>query len=76
MAEQTCTARQLVEALSLLIERHGDLPVYAIDRDTQWRLPIGLMFEQGNPGKGLPERLEITTSYSGPPRGEIAPVEG
>lgn len=68
-----CRASQLVARLQVLIAEHGDLPILARDADTQWRMPIGLIY-RANDGNG-PERLEIRTDYYGEPRGYIAPEE-
>ena len=69
---KTCTASQLVARLQSLIAMHGDLPVYARDTDTRWRLPIGLMHKPANEAEEWPERLEIKTNYHGRPDGDLA----
>lgn len=72
--DNTCTASQLVARLQALIAQHGDLPVYARDADTQWRLPIGLMFREEQPTQERPARFEITTEYHGRPRADFEQV--
>jgi hypothetical protein len=69
--ENTCTATQLIEALRKLVEQHGDLPVYARDADTQWRLPIGVMHKPANEAEEWPDRMEIRTEYHGRPDGDL-----
>lgn len=69
--DKTCTASQLVARLQSLIAMHGDLPVYARDADTRWRLPIGLMFREAQPDNDRQERFEITTDYHGRPRADF-----
>lgn len=69
--EKTCTASQLVTRLQELIEKHGDLPVYARDADTHWRLPIGLMFRDKQPTEERPARFEVTTEYNDTPRNAV-----
>ena len=69
--ERTCTASQLVARLQELIAQHGDLPVYARDADTRYRLPIGLEFRDEQPREGRPVRFEITTDYHDRPRGDF-----
>lgn len=69
--EQTCTATQLIERLRQLVEQHGDLPVYADDADTNWRLPIGLTHKPADAAEKFPERLEIKTAYYGRPEGDL-----
>jgi hypothetical protein len=68
---KTCTASQLVARLQELIARHGDLPVYARDADTRWRLPIGLMFREAQPEEERPARFEVCTDYHDRPRGDF-----
>lgn len=65
---KTCTASQLVARLQALIAQHGDLMVYARDADTEWRLPIGLMFREAQEKFARPARFEITTDYYRLPR--------
>jgi hypothetical protein len=69
--DRTCTASQLVARLQALIAEHGDLPVYARDADTHWRLPIGLMFRAEQPQEERPARFEITTDYNERPRSDF-----
>lgn len=69
--DKTCVASQFVTRLQALIAQHGDLPVYARDADTQWRLPIGLMFREAQPADERPARFEITTEYFGRPRADF-----
>lgn len=69
--EQTCTATQLIDRLQQLVEQHGDLPVYADDADTGWRLPIGLTHKPAYAAEEWPERLEIKTDYNGRPKGDL-----
>lgn len=71
MPEPTCLASQLIEKLQGLIERHGDVPVYAHDPDTDRRLPIGLVYGAADAEEELPERLEITSDYYGRPLGDL-----
>lgn len=68
---KTCTASQLVTRLQSLIAMHGDLPVYARDADTGWRLPIGLMFREAQPDDDRQARFEITTDYHERPRADF-----
>ena len=68
----TCTASQLVARLQKLIVKYGDLPVYALDLDTEWRLPIGLVFRKAQVVEQRPKRFEVTTDYYGRPRGDVA----
>jgi len=70
--DKTCTATQLVERLQDLIAKHGDMPVYARDADTGWRLPIGLMFRAADTDELRPDRFEICTYYHNRPRGDIS----
>ena len=69
--DKTCSASQLVARLQELIAKHGDLPVYARDADTQWRLPIGLMFREAQPADERPARFEVCTDYHFRPRGDF-----
>lgn len=69
--ERTCSASQLVARLQDLIAKHGDLPVYARDADTGFRLPIGLMFRGAQPDEERPARFEICTDYHERPRGDF-----
>lgn len=69
--DKTCTASQLVARLQSLIAMHGDLPVYARDADTRWRLPIGLMFREAQPEDDRQARFEITTDYHERPRADF-----
>mgnify|MGYP000902554601 CR=1 FL=1 len=69
--EKTCTATQLIERLRQLVEQHGDIPVYADDADTGWRLPIGLVHKPADADEEWPERLEIKTDYHGRPKGDF-----
>lgn len=69
--EETCTATQLIERLRQLVEQHGDLPVYADDADTGWRLPIGVVHKISEDNGEWPERLEIKTDYHGRPTGDF-----
>jgi hypothetical protein len=71
--DKTCTASRLVARLQELMAEHGDLLVYARDADTQWRLPIGLVFRAAQPDEDRPERFEICTEYNGEPRGSLTP---
>jgi hypothetical protein len=75
MMEQTCTASKLVMRLRELIEKHGDLPVYARDPDTHWRLPVGLRFRDAQPEEERPARFEIESEYHFRPRGDLVPAE-
>jgi hypothetical protein len=70
---QPCTASQLIARLQSLVAEHGDLPILARDADTQWRMPIGLIYRAADANYG--ERLEIRTDYYGAPRGYIDPSE-
>lgn len=70
--KRTCKASQLVARLHDLIAMHGDLPVYARDADTRWRLPIGLLFREAQPGQERPARFEITAAYHERPRGDFS----
>jgi hypothetical protein len=68
----TFKASQLVSRLQELIEQHGDLPVYADDADTSWRLPIGILFKPVVPIEGWPDRFEIKTTYDNKqPKGAV-----
>lgn len=69
--DKTCSASQLIARLQNLIDQHGDLPVYARDADTKWRLPIGLMFRDAQPNDGRVARFEITTSYHYRPQSDF-----
>lgn len=71
MKAQPCLASQLAARLLSLIAEHGDIPVMARDADTQWRMPVGLVYRAKDDSG--PERLEIRTDYYGEPRGYIAP---
>jgi hypothetical protein len=73
--EPTGIATQLIEQLHKLVELHGDLPVYALDADTSWWLPIGLIHRPGREEEGLPECLIITTDYCGRPKGDLVKKE-
>jgi len=72
--DKTCSATQLVARLQDLIAKHGDLPVYARDADTEWRLPIGLMFREAQPEDDRQARFEVCTDYYRRPRGDIEPA--
>jgi hypothetical protein len=69
--DKTCKASQLVERLQKLIAQYGDLPVYAVDADTQWVLPIGLVFSREELIEKWPARFEIISEYYGRPEGDF-----
>jgi hypothetical protein len=64
-------ASDVVQAIELLIFKHGDMPLCADDPDTSWRMRIGIVFKPENPKENWPARFEIKTSYSGKPPGLI-----
>jgi hypothetical protein len=77
--EKTCTASQMVERLQRLIEKYGDLSVYARDADTGWLLPVGLTFSDAQPvlfSDAQPylhriARFEVCTEYYGRPHADF-----
>lgn len=72
--DRTCKASQLVARLLVLMFKYGDLPVYARDPDSRYRLPIGLMYRKEDPGNDRPARFEITTDYHDRPRADFSPT--
>jgi hypothetical protein len=44
--EATCSIRQLIEQLKELEVQLGNLPVYLKDPDTDWIMPIGLIYSE------------------------------
>jgi hypothetical protein len=64
-----------VAQLQSLIDAHGDLPVYVRDADTEWRLPVGLVYQSAAESDEGAEQFEIRTDYYGEPRGYIAPED-
>lgn len=71
MLKPTIKASELIDRLKMLVEEHGDLPVYADDADTGWRLPAGIVHRKEKTEEGWPERLEIKTDYYGEPEGGV-----
>lgn len=65
----TYRASELVALLNGLIAQHGDLPVVAKDRDTGWRLEIGVTFREARADEGWPAHVVIRTEYHGRPEG-------
>jgi hypothetical protein len=70
-----CLASQLVERLQALIKEHGDLPVFARDPDTRYRLPVGLEFRERDADGERPARFEVTTAYHDEPRSYLSPLK-
>lgn len=69
--ERTYRASELIERLQKLITEHGDLPVYADDPDTDYRMEIGLIYKPAKPEEEWPERFEIKIDYHGRPEGHF-----
>lgn len=67
--KKTCTTTQLIAGLQKQLRERGDLPVYLDDPDTNWVLPIGIMFREAD--EYDPARLEITSGYYGRPEGDL-----
>ena len=67
-SDKTCTISQMINRLKELLEKHGDLPIYADDADTDWRLTFGLQYREADIDNSE-ERIEIKTSYHGIPKG-------
>ena len=69
-----CLASQLVNRLQSMIAEHGDLPIFVHDADTDWLLPVGIVYADDNEWASLPNpRIEIAASYYREPDGYIAP---
>jgi len=71
-------ARDLVEALLDLIDKHGDLPIFLDDPDTGWIMDVGVEKTAITPYSlndlGLKTGdcyIAITSSYSGKPDGAL-----
>ena len=64
-------ASEVIKAIQLLIDKHGDLPVCADDPDTAWRMRIGIIFKQCDVKEERPDRFEIKTDYHIEPKGLI-----
>lgn len=71
MLEKTVTLSDLIQRLQEYRDKYGDLPVYARDADTRWRLPIGVVYRTENKAEEWPERVEIRTDYHGRPKGDF-----
>ncbi len=74
-SKRTGTAAQLIARLQELVREHGDLPVYADDPDTGWRLPIGVVHRPASEKEEWPERIEIKSEYDGRPKGDLLPLD-
>lgn len=69
--DKTYLANQLVNKLNDLVKKHGDLPVYLNDPDSQYRLEIGIIHRPANFPNEWPERFEIKACYYGRPKGNV-----
>jgi hypothetical protein len=70
--EATCSIKQLIEQLKELEAQFGNLPVYLKDPDTDWIMPIGLVYSEtlGYQHRAISsECLLITSEYHGYPDG-------
>ncbi|MCC6416270.1 MAG: hypothetical protein IT582_10215 [Opitutaceae bacterium] len=65
-------ASQVIARLNELIAKHGDLPVWADDADTGWRLPIGIVYRPVPKSVDQSPRFEIKTDYHADPDGLIS----
>lgn len=72
---ETCLASQLVDRLQSVIAEHGDLPVFVHDADTDWLLPVGIVYADDDKWRCVHPnpRLEITADYHSEPKGYIMP---
>ena len=64
---------EIIEALRVLIEKHGDLPVMADDADTGYRLPVGICYRPKTNSDDKRPRFEIKTNYHDLPDGYVQP---
>ena len=56
-------ASEVIEEIQSLIDKHGDLPCALADLDTQWILPIEVMFSEENKDQDGRDMILITSSY-------------